>query len=98
MCHEAVGGGAVPVVFAGLEENAVTGADDLDLRTAALDATDALEDVDGLPARVGVPSGAGAGREVDVGGLQAGRLRRHGDGVDVDRAGEPVARPRHGLD
>jgi hypothetical protein len=28
--HEAIGGGAVPVVFAGLEEDAVAGADDLD--------------------------------------------------------------------
>jgi hypothetical protein len=34
--HEAVGGDAVPVVLAGLEEDAVTGADDLDGTTLAL--------------------------------------------------------------
>ena len=53
--HEAVGGGAVPVVLAGLEEHAVAGTDDLDRLPAALAEPDALGDVDGLAERVGVP-------------------------------------------
>src|SRR6266542_4042762 len=44
--QEAVRGGAVPVLFAGLEEDAVAGADDLDRAAAVLRASDALEDVD----------------------------------------------------
>src|SRR4051812_30836240 len=62
--HEAVGGGAVPVVLAGLEEDAVTGPDDLDGASFALAAADALGDEDRLAVGVGVPGGAGAGREV----------------------------------
>src|SRR5215207_10071585 len=46
--HEAVRGGAVPVVLAGLEEHAVTRADHLDRSAAALREADALGDVDGL--------------------------------------------------
>jgi hypothetical protein len=34
--HEALGGGAVPVVLVGLEEDAVAGADNLDLSAPAL--------------------------------------------------------------
>src|SRR5262245_15724282 len=64
--HEAVGGGAVPVVLAGLEENAVAGVDLLDRSAAALAPADALGDVDGLAVGVGVPGRAGARREVDV--------------------------------
>src|SRR6266516_6780349 len=61
--HEAVGRGAVPVVFAWLEEHAVAGADLLDRIPLALAAADALGDVDGLAKGVGVPGGAGAGGE-----------------------------------
>src|SRR5689334_23067901 len=46
--HEAVGGGAVPVLLARLEEYAVAGADDLDRPAATLAEADALGDVDGL--------------------------------------------------
>ena len=53
--HEAVGGGAVPVVLARLEEHPVAGADHLDLPAAALAEADALGDVDGLAVGVGVP-------------------------------------------
>ena len=63
--HEAVGGGAVPVVLAGLEEHAIAGADGLDRPTLALARADALGDEDRLAERVGVPGRAGAGREVD---------------------------------
>jgi hypothetical protein len=59
--HEAVGGGAVPVVFTGLEEDPVTGPDDLDRAAAALHEADALGGVDGLAVRMGVPGGPGAG-------------------------------------
>jgi hypothetical protein len=46
--HEAVRGGAVPVVLAGLEEDAVAGADLLDRAALALAEADALGDEDGL--------------------------------------------------
>src|SRR5205823_10969385 len=84
--------------FAGLEEDAVAGADDLDRTAAALRAADALEDVDRLAVRVGVPRGARTRGEVDAARAQARRVRGRRDRVDVDRAGEPVARPSHGLD
>ena len=92
MGHEAVRRGAVPVLLAGLEEDAVAGADDLDRAAAPLAEADALGDVDRLAVRVGVPGGARAGREVDVLALQPRGARGRGDGVDVDGAGEPVAR------
>src|SRR6266550_3005202 len=58
--HQSVGRGAVPVVFAGLEEDAVAGADDLDGAAFALAESDAFGDVDRLAVRVDVPGGAGA--------------------------------------
>src|SRR5215204_3127498 len=96
--HEAVRGGAVPVLLARLEEHAVARADHLDPSAAALAEANALGDVDGLPEGVGVPRGSGARGEVDAARLQARGTRRHRDRVDVDRAGEPLARPRRGLD
>src|SRR5829696_6929444 len=96
--HEAVRGGAVPVVFARLEEHAVAGADDLNRPATVLAEADALGDVDGLAVRVGVPRGPSAGREVYAARLQARGARRRRDRVDEDRAGEPLARPRRGLD
>ena len=48
MGHEAVGRGAVPVVLAGLEEDAVAGADLLDLTALALAEADALPRADQL--------------------------------------------------
>jgi hypothetical protein len=44
VCHEAVGRGAVPVVFAGLEEHAVAGADDLDRAATLLGEADDVND------------------------------------------------------
>src|SRR5207244_11325516 len=64
--HEAVRRGAVPVLFAGLEEDAVAGADDLDRAAAVLRAADALGDVDRLAVRVRVPCGTRARGEVDA--------------------------------
>src|SRR5690242_4039059 len=66
--HEAVRGGAVPVVLAGLEEDAVAGPDDLDGAALALAQADALRDEDRLAVGVGVPGGPGAGREMDARG------------------------------
>src|SRR5436305_1229734 len=62
--HEAIGRGAVPVVLTGLEEDAVAGPDDLDASALALAQADALRHKDRLSVRMGVPSGARAGREV----------------------------------
>src|SRR5690242_11492603 len=66
--HEAVRGGAVPVVLTGLEEDAVAGPDDLDGAALALAQADALRDEDRLAVGVGVPGGPGAGREMDARG------------------------------
>jgi len=66
MGHEAAGRGAVPVLFTGLEEDAVAGSDDFDRSAAALRDADALGDVDGLAIGVRVPRRARARREVDA--------------------------------
>src|SRR4051812_5506176 len=52
--HEPIPRGAVPVLLVGLEQDAVTGADDLDRATPALAQADALGDEDGLAQRVAV--------------------------------------------
>src|SRR4051794_10355957 len=88
--HEAIRGGAVPVVLSRLEEDAVAGADDLDGAALALAEPDALGDEDRLAVRMGVPGGAGARREVDAGGGERRGPGGRGDGVDVDVAREPV--------
>src|SRR3954449_2664259 len=90
--HEAVRSGAVPRVLAGLEEDAVTGADELDWPALALAEADALGDEDRLAVGVGVPGGARAGREVHDRRGEGGGAVGGGDGVDVDVAGEPVSR------
>src|SRR3954468_22669413 len=58
--HEPVGCGAVPVVLAGLEEDAVPGTDRLDRAAVTLAEPNALGDEDGLAVRVRVPGGARA--------------------------------------
>src|SRR3954451_11072487 len=70
MGHEAIGRGAVPVVLAGLEVDAVARADDLDRPALPLAQPRPLGDEDRLPEGVGVPGGAGAGSEVDAGRRQ----------------------------
>ncbi len=62
--HEAIGRRAVPVVLAGLEEDAVAGADGLDRATFALAQASAFGDEDRLAVWVGVPGDARAGRDV----------------------------------
>src|SRR3954447_1985953 len=96
--HEAVRCGAVPVVLATLEEDAVAGADRLDGAALALAEADALGDEDRLAVRVGVPGGAGTGREVHERGGERGGTGGRGDGVDVDVAGEPVGGTLLGFD
>src|SRR5690242_2958190 len=96
--HEAIRSGAVPVLLAGFEEDAVAGPDDLDRAAVALAAADALGDEDRLAVRVRVPRGAGAGREVHERGGEGGAAGGRGDGVDVDVAGEPVGGALLGVD
>src|SRR6185295_17540168 len=96
--HEAVRGGAVPVVLARREEHAVAGADLFDRAAFALAAADALGDEDRLAVRVGVPGGARARREVHERGGEGRRRLGRGDRVDVDVAGEPVGRALLCLD
>ena len=57
---------AVPVLLAGLEEDAVAWADQLDRPAAALADADTFEHPDRLSVRMRMPGGAGAGREVDA--------------------------------
>src|SRR6266568_409353 len=57
---------AMPVMLTGLEEDAVTGSDQLDGAAAALAKAHALGNPDRLPVRMRVPGGTCAGREVDA--------------------------------
>src|SRR3954453_8465556 len=82
----------MPVVLYGLEEDAVAGADLLDGAAFTLAAADAFGHPDRLAARVRVPGGACARREMNGGGADLRRLAGCSDGVDVDGAGEPIVR------
>src|SRR3954447_23495474 len=62
--HEAVGGGAVPVVLTGLEEDPVARPELIDRPALALAEPDALGDEDRLTVGMCVPCGARSGREV----------------------------------
>ena len=95
--HEAAGGGAVPVLLAGLDVDDVARADLLRLAAAAGDVPDAVGDVEGLAPRVVVPGGPRAGCEPDVGAADCGLLVGVADAVDVDIAGEPVTGTGGGL-
>src|SRR6202020_190965 len=86
--HEAIGSGTVPMLLPGLEAHAIAGPDLLDRATPVLAAPDALDHVDGLAARVGVPRGAGTGSEVDARRGDARRIRRRRHLVEVHGAGE----------
>src|SRR2546426_12273962 len=70
--HEVIGGGAVPVPLGGRVDD-VAGADGDDGLATGLDESFALGDVEGLSEAVGVPGGAGAGREVHCADGQARR-------------------------
>src|SRR3954464_13701417 len=96
--HEPVGSGAVPVVLAGLEEDAVAGTDLLDRTVLALAAPNALRDEDRLTVGMCVPCGSRSGREVHQRGGEGRGAGWRRDRVDVDVAGEPVARPLLRLD
>ena len=68
--------GAVPVLLARLEEDAVAGPDQLDRAAAALAEADALGDPDRLAVRVRVPGGARTRGEMNAVALgRAGRQR-----------------------
>ena len=72
MGHEAVGRSAVPVLLTRLEEDAITGADDLKRPAAVLAQAKALGDIDRLAVGVGVPGGLRARREMNATRGQAG--------------------------
>src|SRR4051794_40104972 len=88
--HQACRCGTVPVVFSRLEEDAVAGANDLDVAALTLAEANAFGDPDRLAERVGVPGRARAGREVDGGGTEVPVAFGRGDHVEVDRPGEPL--------
>src|SRR5215218_1162041 len=89
--HEAVRRRAVPVVLPWLEED-VTWAYGLDRAAAALAQSGALRHVDRLAVGMGVPGRPCTGCEVDVDRPQPGGVGGDSDRVEVDRAGEPLAR------
>jgi hypothetical protein len=64
--------GAVPVLLAGFDVDDVSGPHLLDGPSATGDVADAVGDVQRLAARMGVPRGAGAGSEADVGAADGG--------------------------
>src|SRR5690348_10779582 len=76
MAHEAVWRRTVPVLLVRLEEDPVTRLEDLDRAAAPLGSADALEDVDRLAVRMGVPRGARAGREMHPDRVRAGGAGR----------------------
>lgn len=80
----------MPVVLAGLEDDAITGTDHLDGTAATLAEPDPLGDVDRLTERMRVSGGACARRGVDEVGLCSIGGGRSGEGVDIDIAGKPV--------
>jgi len=88
--HEPVGCGAVSVLLARFDAGHVAGAHLLGGATSAGDVADAVGDVQRLAAGVGVPGGAGAGGEADVGAADGGLAVGVADAVDVDGAREPV--------
>ncbi len=90
-------GVAPPVLFVGLDVDAVSGADGLDWSAAALDEADAFGDEKALPEWVAVPSSPRAGHEVDDVGHDTRGCGGDGDNVDVDVAGEPLGRPLAGA-
>src|SRR3954470_1554806 len=95
--HEPRRSSAVPVGLAGLEEDAVAGANHLDRPAFALTQADALGHPDRLAERVRMPCGARARCEVDGRGAEPRCFAGRGDRVDVDGAGEPVVRPASRL-
>src|SRR5712691_817206 len=95
--HEVVWRRTVPVMLAGLEEHAIAGSDDLDLAAATLRDADPFDAKDGLTVRVRVPRGTSARREMNAARSQPRRAGRDRNGVDVNRAGEPLARSGVGL-
>src|SRR5438270_106815 len=90
VAHEASGRGAMPVILAGLEEDAVARSHDLDLTATPLHQADTLGDVDGLAVRMRVPRRARAGCEAHAGGAHAKPGDRCRDLIDVDRTGEAL--------
>src|SRR2546429_1505471 len=83
-------GGAVPVVLAWLEEDAIARPNQLDRPAFPLAHANALGDPDRLTERVRMPGGARPGGEMHRRSADRRRLRRRSHGVDKDRPGEPV--------
>src|SRR4051812_36905896 len=90
--HQTIRGGAVPMVFTGLEIDTVARANDLDRTAPAPTTADAFGDIDRLAIGVGVPGGAGTGGEVHQGAREPGMISCRSDCVDIDVACEPVRR------
>src|SRR5918992_5344380 len=88
----------MPMLFAWLEENAITRANELNGFASALGEADALRDKDCLTVGMHVPGRPGAGREVDTARAQARAPRGGRDRVDEYGAGEPLARTIRGFE
>src|SRR5207247_8969159 len=89
--------GAMPVLLARRKPHHVAWPDFLDPPTGALDPADAGGDDQGLTERVRVPRRSRTGLEGDARTGRPGRVRRIEQGIDADRAGEPLRRSLAGL-
>ncbi len=81
-------GGAVPVRFTGREPDDVAGEDVFARAAEALSPSSAAGHDQGLAEGVGVPGGAGAGFEGDLGADDTGGVGGLEERVDADNAGE----------
>ena len=88
--HRRRRGGAVPVFFAWREPDDVAGTDFFDGSVPTLGPAAAGGDDERLAERVRMPGGAGAWFEGDAGAGDAGRGGGVDEGIDADRAGEPI--------
>src|SRR6185437_7607650 len=96
--HEAVGGGAMPVLLAWPKEHPVTGTNNLDWPATPLRKADTLSHVDRLAMGMGVPCRPGAGREVDAARAQTRACGGRRDWIDINRAREPLTRTSVGRE
>ncbi len=83
----------VPMLLARREPDHVARPNFLDRAAPALHPAAASRHDQGLAQRVGVPCCPSAGLERDTGARRACRIVRLEQGVDADRAGEPISRP-----
>ena len=91
MSHETRRRCSVPVIFARLEEDAITGADHFDWASATLRKSEAFGYVDRLTIRMRVPRRSRPRREMNGARIDAENARRRGYRIEEHRTREPIA-------